>query len=476
MTDFKEPDNGSSLNRWWVKVEKLWLEFKRFFGLSLLILLLTTPSYADINNPLNFRDEDGSPDTYPYQIKFTNGSLTDNGDGTISVSTGGSPGGSNAQVQFADGSSFGGDVSFSWNKSANLLGISRDASQTGSALVISSDSSIVPLASISHDGAFFGITMNTGQGDNELYAMNQAVRTTDSPTFADVTVNTEAYGAGWDGDNTVPTKDATYDKIETISGGSPGGSNSQIQFNDSSTFAGDTSLSWNKSGNFLAISRDASQTGYALVISSDNGTTTLGNISHDGSGFFESMQTRTFLQFRDLGYISDVSGKSVISIDAVTSAVNGLVVSNSVTGANPIISADGADTNVGINLNTKGTGAVVIAGIATATQSLITSGLVVNNAGTGNAADQFKVKDSAGGLVISTDNALPAIYTTGQFQSTNTGSIGWSVVDQTDNQACTVGCTYSCGFGIQNATGTAVTGLVGCSDNTADLCLCIGPN
>lgn len=35
-------------------------------------------------------------------------------------------------------------------------------------------------------GAISGATVNTGQGANELYAMNQNVRTTDSPTFATV--------------------------------------------------------------------------------------------------------------------------------------------------------------------------------------------------------------------------------------------------------------------------------------------------
>lgn len=39
----------------------------------------------------------------------------------------------------------------------------------------------------------------------------------DSPTFTDVTVTTEAYDAtGWNGDNTVPTKDAVRDKMETL--------------------------------------------------------------------------------------------------------------------------------------------------------------------------------------------------------------------------------------------------------------------
>ena len=37
-------------------------------------------------------------------------------------------------------------------------------------------------------------------------------------TFTVVTVNTEVYGVGWNNDNSAPTKDATYDKIEAISG------------------------------------------------------------------------------------------------------------------------------------------------------------------------------------------------------------------------------------------------------------------
>ena len=35
----------------------------------------------------------------------------------------------------------------------------------------------------------------------------------------DINVPNEAYGAGWNGSTEVPTKNALYDKIETISGG-----------------------------------------------------------------------------------------------------------------------------------------------------------------------------------------------------------------------------------------------------------------
>ena len=56
--------------------------------LILFLILLLTPvlSFADLS-PLEITEEDGNPSTFPYQVKFSNGSVTDNGDGTVSVST-----------------------------------------------------------------------------------------------------------------------------------------------------------------------------------------------------------------------------------------------------------------------------------------------------------------------------------------------------------------------------------------------------
>jgi hypothetical protein len=51
-------------------------------------------------------------------------------------------------------------------------------------------------------------------------AITNAVLTTPTDTtFTNVTVATEVYGAGWDSDNTVPTKDAVYDKVQTLGSG-----------------------------------------------------------------------------------------------------------------------------------------------------------------------------------------------------------------------------------------------------------------
>lgn len=45
-----------------------------------------------INPPLEITEEDGTPDTFPYKLKVTNGTLTDNGDGTASLATTGGGG------------------------------------------------------------------------------------------------------------------------------------------------------------------------------------------------------------------------------------------------------------------------------------------------------------------------------------------------------------------------------------------------
>lgn len=82
-----------------------------------------------VNNPiLNIREEDGTPSTFPYQLKVTNGTLTDNGDGTVSLSTGGggSPGGSSGEVQFNNSGSFGADSNLFWNNTSKRLGIGID--------------------------------------------------------------------------------------------------------------------------------------------------------------------------------------------------------------------------------------------------------------------------------------------------------------------------------------------------------------
>lgn len=149
----------------------------RILGTLILCLSLGLSSslcYADLENPVEWTEEDGSPSAFPYKIVATNGKLTNSG-GVLSVdlaSASSTPGGATTQVQFNDASSFGGDGSFTYNKTLNVLGISRDAGQTGFAIVISGDNAR-SLGGISKDGSAsfsnvqgvpssFGITIDGG--------------------------------------------------------------------------------------------------------------------------------------------------------------------------------------------------------------------------------------------------------------------------------------------------------------------------
>ncbi len=65
-------------------------------------------------------------------------------------------------------------------------------------------------------------TQNFRLYNNVLSASAMSIASADSVTTfaADVNVPDEAYGAGWNGSMEVPTKNALYDKIETLGGGS----------------------------------------------------------------------------------------------------------------------------------------------------------------------------------------------------------------------------------------------------------------
>ena len=60
--------------------------------------------------------------------------------------------------------------------------------------------------------------------------------------------------------------------------------------------------------------------------------------------------------------IADDSGNEYIKFAKTASAVNEISITNSATGVRPTISATGDDTNIGININPKGTGTVTVTG------------------------------------------------------------------------------------------------------------------
>ena len=66
------------------------LKFMKKNIILLVLILISTPCLSQQSQqaPLEIRTQDASVKTYPYQLKVNNGTLTDNGDGTATLSTG----------------------------------------------------------------------------------------------------------------------------------------------------------------------------------------------------------------------------------------------------------------------------------------------------------------------------------------------------------------------------------------------------
>lgn len=109
-------------------------------------------------------------------------------------------------------------------------------------------------------------------------------------------------------------------------GGSPGGANTTIQFNNSGVFGG------------------------------VSGATSDGTNITFGSANLRATRPRFVTS------IDDTNGNEIIAISAVGSAVNEFTIANAATGGHPVISSTGGDANINIVLTPKGSGIVSTAG------------------------------------------------------------------------------------------------------------------
>jgi len=79
------------------------------------------------------------------------------------------------------------------------------------------------------------------------------------------------------------------------------------------------------------------------------------------------------IKIDDAHGILDDDGNEQILFQKTGSAVNFLEVTNQATGSNPSLSANGSDTNVGLEISTKGTGAIKFNDLAYIPQQALTS-------------------------------------------------------------------------------------------------------
>lgn len=129
---------------------------RRLYCLILIFLFCST-AIASVNK---ISEEDGSPSGFPWSVKFSNGAVTDNGDGTFSVSTGGgggTPGGSDTQVQYNNAGAFGGASGLVYDDVTGNVGIGT----TSPARLFNSYTSTALTNSVSYNERMTHITSGT---------------------------------------------------------------------------------------------------------------------------------------------------------------------------------------------------------------------------------------------------------------------------------------------------------------------------
>lgn len=145
------------------------------------------------------------------------------------------------------------------------------------------------------NGVLADILTVTAQGDGSILG-----------NFA---VSDEAYGASWNGSNNVPTKNAVYDKIETLSagGGTPGGADTNVQFNNAGAFGGSANFTWNNATSRVTVT--------GTVVVSGSGSTGTGLLGRDASNVLTGI---TFTG----GSLAISSGNLILSGDSASPSAN----------------------------------------------------------------------------------------------------------------------------------------------------------
>jgi len=107
-----------------------------------------------------------------------------------------------------------------------------------------------------------------------------------------------------------------------------------------------------------------------LTIPSTGGNSTLVS---DASTSTLTNKTLTAPKIADAGFIADANGNEQIIFQTTASAVNELEVTNAATGNNPGLAVSGGDTNIGLEITTKGTGYIKFNDLAYIPQQALTS-------------------------------------------------------------------------------------------------------
>lgn len=207
--------------------------------------------------------------------------------------------------------------------------------------------------------------------------------------------------------------------------------------------------------------------GQALTVGDTSGNLAFTTISGGGVSVYPATSTASF----PFGFSAS---------SAAFTSTNSYVYVSSFNVGGASITYEAANVQLQITTHVFVNGTFISSG-NTSGYSTIDRGLIVNNGNysTSGSSGNFTVNGNAGVKLLDIDpnTQITTVISssmsfTNNLISTNTTNIGWSVKSGA-NTACNTTCTYSCVFGED----TSIVGtFVACSDATADVCVCAGPN
>lgn len=159
------------------------------------------------------------------------------------------------------------------------------------------------------------------------------------------TVSDAAYGAGWNGDTDAPTKNAVYDKIETIGGG---GSSIEVEDEGSSLTTAVTKFNFVGSGVTATESSDVvtvTVAGGSAPVDSVNGST--GVVVLDPDDLDDTSTTNKFTTAGDISKLSGIEASADVTDETnVVAALDGATLTSvTVAGTDKVIVQDASDSD-----------------------------------------------------------------------------------------------------------------------------------
>ena len=271
----------------------------------------------------------------------------------------GSPGGSNTQIQFNDSGNFNGSAGFTFNKNSNVLSVPGNVNAGGGVVAVGN----VQAAYFQGNGSqLTGISVEVANTVRNAAQPN--ITSVGTLTSISVSGNSNLGAVGnvkilGGIDGYVLTTDGTGNLTWEAGGGggngTPGGSNTQIQFNSSGAFAGSSAFTFNSVSNVVTMTGNLTTRNITA-----NNATFYGNITSNGNitaNFFvgdgtyiSNIQTESA---NLANYVVQPNQSNITSVGTLTSlSVTGNVISSqTISGAQLQTSGN---ANVGILRTTNG--------------------------------------------------------------------------------------------------------------------------